>query len=215
MNDFYSTPVSISELGTSDHDMVLWKPGRRSTDIHGNVTRATVCMGPAEKASFAMGVASIRWEPLFRLNTCEEKYLYYQTIINSIMEHCFPIKTVTRHTADKPWITDLFRNLIRKRQRAYMSGNRDEYRVLRNMVNRASSKLKFEFYQKHILAISESGSRDWWKNMKKIVVLNGNSNSDLEELAKKTTDGDCAELANSMNDFFVCERSLASFGEGR
>ena len=59
------------------------------------------------------------------------------------MEHCFPIKTVTRHTADKPWITDLFRNLIRKRQRAYKSGNRDEYRVLRNMVNREFTKLKF------------------------------------------------------------------------
>ena len=48
--------------------------------------------------------------------------------------------------------------------------------------------------------------------MKKILVLNGNSNSDLEELARKTTDGDCAELANSMS---VCKRSLASFGEGR
>ena len=52
-----------------------------------------------------------------------------------------------------------------------MSGNRDEYRVLRNMVNRASSKLKFEFYQKHILATRESGSRDWWKNMKKIILI--------------------------------------------
>ena len=96
----------------------------------------------------------------------------------------------------------MFRNLIRKRQRAYKSGNRDEYRVLRNMVNRESSKLKFEFYQKHILAISESGSRDWWKNMKKIMGLNGNSNSNMEELAKKSTDGDFAELANIMNNFF-------------
>ena len=52
MNDFYSTPVSISDLGTSDHYMVLWKPCVRSTDIRGNVSRATVkCMGPAEKAS--------------------------------------------------------------------------------------------------------------------------------------------------------------------
>ena len=83
MNDFYSTPVGISELGTSYHYLVLGKPGGRSTDTRGNVTRATVkCMGPAEKASFAMSVASIRWEPLFRLNTCEQKYLYYQTIIN-------------------------------------------------------------------------------------------------------------------------------------
>ena len=35
--------------------------------------------------------------------------------------------------------------------------------------------------------------------MKKIMGLNGNSNSDLEELAKKTTDGDCAELDNNYN----------------
>ena len=132
MNGLYSTPVSITELGMSDHCMVLWKPDRGSPDIRGNVTRVTVkCMGPSEKAAFAMGVASIRWEPLFRLTTCEEKHSYYQTIVNSLMEHCFAIKTVTRHTADKPWITDLFRNLIRKRQRAYKSGNRDEYRVLR------------------------------------------------------------------------------------
>ena len=204
MNGFYSTPVSISELGSSDHCMVLWKPGRGSPYIRGIVTRVAVkCMGPSEKAAFAMGVASIRWEPLFRLTTCEEKYSCYQTIVNSLMEHCFPIKIVTRHTADKPWITDLFRNLIRKRQRANESGNRDEYRILRNMVNREYKKLKFEFYQKHILAISESGSRDWWKNMKKIMGLNGNSNSDMEELAKKTTNGDLAELANFMNDFFL------------
>ena len=71
------------------------------------------------------------------------------------------------------------------------------------MVNRESKKLKFELYQKHILAISESGSRDWWKNTKKIMGLNGNSNSDMEELAKKTTNGDLAELANFMNDFFL------------
>ena len=39
--------------------------------------------------------------------------------------------------------------------------------------------------------------------MKKIMRLNANSNSDMEELAKKTTDGDFAELANIMNDFFL------------
>ena len=193
MNGLYSTPVSISELGSSDHCMVLWKPDRGSPDIRGNVTRVAVkCMGPSEKAAFAMGVASIRWEPLFRLTTCEEKYSYYQTIVKSLMEHCFPIKIVTRHTSDKPCITDQFRNLIHKRQRAYKSGNHDEYLVLYN-------------YQKHILAISESGLHDWWKNMKKIMGLNGNSNSDMEELAKKTTDGDFAALANIMNNFFLSE----------
>ena len=119
----------------------------------------------------------------------------------SLMDKFFTNKVVTRHTADKPWVTDYFRCLIRKRQRAFMRGDKCEYKVLRNEVNRTSARLKFEFYQKHILAITESGSRDWWKNKKKIMGLNGNSKSCIEQLANKTTNDDCTELANRMNDF--------------
>ena len=84
-----------------------------------------------------------------------------------------------------------------------MSGDQCEYKALRNETNRASARLKLEFYQKQILAITESGSRDWWKNMKKIMGLNVNSNSYIEQLANKPTNGDCTELANKMNDFFL------------
>ena len=52
----------------------------------------------------------------------------------------FPYKSVTRHTADKPWVTDYFRHLIRQRQRAIMSGDLDEARRLRNLVNRTAPK---------------------------------------------------------------------------
>ena len=75
--------------------------------------------------------------------------------------------------------------------------------ALRNETNRAAARLKFEFYQKHILSITESGTRDWWKNMKKIMGLDGNSNSCIEQLANKTTNGDCTQLADKMNDFFL------------
>ena len=45
MNDFYCTPVNISEFGTSALYMVLWKPGGISPAIRHNVTRVTVkCM---------------------------------------------------------------------------------------------------------------------------------------------------------------------------
>ena len=57
----------------------------------------------------------------------------------------------------------------------------------------------FNFFQKHILAITESGSRDCWKNMKKMMGLDVNTKSCIEQLANKTTNGDCTELANKMN----------------
>ena len=47
--------------------------------------------------------------PLYRLATCEEQYAYYQTIIDTLMQMCFPTKVASRHTSDKPWITDRFK----------------------------------------------------------------------------------------------------------
>ena len=73
----------------------------------GCMTRLSVrCMGPNEKATFPIAFSAIRWEPLIRLQSCEDKYLHYQTVINKMMETCFPNKVVTRHTADKPCVTD-------------------------------------------------------------------------------------------------------------
>ena len=147
MNAYYVTSVSIAELGTSDHSMLLWKPDGIQSNESGSLTRVTVkCMGPTEKAAFAMALSLVNWDPLFRLNTCEEKYAYYHTMINNLMEMCFPCKIVTRHTADKPWITDWFINLIRNRQRVHMSGDVIQARMLRNRVNRAAVRLKCEFY---------------------------------------------------------------------
>ena len=160
-------------------------------------------MGVNEKAIFSKALSSVRWEPLFLLHTCEEKYNYYKDVVISLMDKCFTNKVVTRHTADKPWVTDYFRCLIGKRQRAFMSGDQCEYIALWNETNRASARLKLECYQKQFLAITESGSRDWWKNMNNIMGLDGNSNSCIKQLANKTTNGDCTDLANKMDDFFL------------
>ena len=96
------------------------------------------------------------------------------------MDKCFPSKTVTRHTADKPWVTDGFRSLVRKRQRAHMSGDITQERRLRNCVNRAAVRLKFDFFQSRIAAINESGSRDWWKQIKLIMGLHRNTQPDMQ-----------------------------------
>ena len=82
------------------------------------------------------------------------------------MDQCFPFKTVTRHSSDKPWVTDSFRQLIKKRQRARMSGNTTLAKQLRNKVNREAKRLRHQFYQSKIAALDESSSKDWWKQMK-------------------------------------------------
>ena len=55
-----------------------------------------------------------------------------------------------------------------------MRGDMVEARSLRNQVNRATAKLKFEFYNTRIEAMHESGGKNLWQNMKKI---NGSKNN--------------------------------------
>ena len=136
MNMVYSKPVTVAELGTSDHNMVLLKPSSKRTPDTGNMPRMHLqSMGTKEKATFELALSLIKWEPLYRLDSCNEKYVYYQTVIDKLIGLCFPSKVVTRHTGDKPWITDGYRLLIRKRQRAHTRGDIIEARSLRNQVN--------------------------------------------------------------------------------
>ena len=204
MVEVYTSPVTISELGTSDHSMVLWEPKCNKSVDTGKLIYVTVrCMGPNEKETFAKALSAIKWEALYRLETCEEQYAYYQTIIDKLMQMCFPTKMVSRHTSDKPWITDRFRSLVRKRQRAHMSGDVIQVRVLRNKVNHTASKLKHDFYQTHIASLSATGSHDWWKHMKTIMGLNTSGNACMQGVVNKIANGDYGILADRMNDFLI------------
>ena len=92
MADVYCTAVTISELGSSDHNMVLLRPidNTSSTD-KGHVIRVTKRrMGQREKEEFANALSLIRWEPLYHLTSCEDMYIYYHTIDNNAYEYVFP-----------------------------------------------------------------------------------------------------------------------------
>ena len=83
MDNVYMSPVTLSELGTSYHNMVLLKPGSRLPRSTGSVMRVTIrAMGENEKALFDRALSAVSWEPLFRLDTCEAQYAYYQTMID-------------------------------------------------------------------------------------------------------------------------------------
>ena len=68
-------------------------------------------------------------------------------------------------------------------------------KMLRNNVNRAASKLQYNFYQTQVAAMHESGSHNWWKHMKTIMGLKTNGNPCMQGLANKTTVVDFGLLA--------------------
>ena len=71
-----------------------------------------------------------------------------------------------------------------------------EARSLRNQVNRATAKLKFEFYHTRIEAMHESGTTHWLKNMKTLMGQETTDKSNVQSIASVEL------LASKMNDFF-------------
>ena len=145
MDPVYDTPVVLDTLGTSDHRMVLLEPSCDAMLDTGNIQRAVVRRFTAnEKAAFASARSHVSWERLYAMATCEEQFNFFQRTMEELTDILFPYKSVTRHIADKPWVTDYFRHLIRQRQRALMSGDIDEARRLRNLAESASTILPVE-----------------------------------------------------------------------
>ena len=144
-----------------------------------------------------------RHRTAYALASCAEQFNFCQeTMAESILTY-LTYKTVTLHTAGKPWRTDYFRQLIRPRQRARMSGDMDEARRLRNLVNRTAPQLRQQCYQSKIASLEESSSRDWWKQITDIMGASFGNANEMQGLANKSTNGDMAKLVNSMNDLFV------------
>ena len=154
-----------------------------------NPTCANLVHGAEGKNLFCWWVGR-SLEPLYQFTTCEKLFTYYQDTMNRLMNDCFQVKTVTWHSADKPWVTDSFWWLVKRHQQARMSGDQQLAKKLRNQVNREPSRLRHQFYQSKVIALEESTSKDWRKHTKSLLGLSSGWKSELINLANRCTDGD-------------------------
>ncbi len=100
----------------------------------------------------------------------------FQGIITEEIEECFPMRPVARHSTDKPWVTDGFKNLVQEIQRARLSGNTEKAKQLRNKINKMAPKLREQFYKKRVhsrQSLGQNRGRDWWKKIKSMMGLGG------------------------------------------
>ena len=105
--EFLTNPCEC--LGSSDHNIVLLRPTHGHSLEKGSPDRVTIrCMSSDNRATFSAMLSAVRWETMFRMRSCEEQFTLYKTVIDQLVCRCFPNKVVTRHSADKPWVTDGF-----------------------------------------------------------------------------------------------------------
>ena len=125
-----------AEHGRSDHNhkAVIMTPRYRTTDSGEDVTVAVRSQDPNGRALVGQAITNTDWTPLCRLERCDEMTQTFYSTVTGLIDYYLPLRTVKRHTTDKPWVTDQFRLLIRCRQNALKNGQVARYRVYSNRV---------------------------------------------------------------------------------
>ena len=211
MSRVYGCPIVFDGAVTSYRNMVLLVrscfPTLDTSIVQSIVTRR---IGNSERTMFTSALSRTRWEYMYTFHTCEEHFNFFQEPMDYLLDTRFPYKTVSRHSTDKPWITYGFRQLIRQRERARVSGDLEQATKLRNFVNRVAPQLLHHFYQSKIATLEKSSTLDWWKNVKLIMGTSPDSGSEIQGRANKYTNVDMDSLVKFMNGIFVsvCDKLL-------
>jgi len=123
------------------------------------------------------------------MDTCDEMTQAFYSTVTSLLDDHLPLMTVTRHTTDKPLVTDQFRHLIHCRQYALKNGHTVRYKTYRNRVQRMSRKLRRKYYARKMEGLRVSNPRSWWRNVKHITGQAVNTNQQLIGLARRASSG--------------------------
>jgi hypothetical protein len=112
-----------------------------------------------------------------------------------------PVRLVKRHSNDKPWVTDTFRYLIRRRQYAFRTGNMTAFRRFRNAAQRLAKQLRRVYYERCVAELRVSSPRNWWQHVKQFIGLS--APDDLRDLCGNLFHGNTGKMANGINTFFA------------
>ncbi len=168
LKDHYLNPSPMSPIGYSDHVCVLWKPKGCTAKKNNLKSKITRPLSESGINSFGTWIQSVDWHTILQDKSTQEKANVFYDMLDQAMTTCFPEKKTRGHSNDKNWITPYIKTLIRKRQKAFASGNVHEWRTLRNKVKREVEKAKQSYYTSRIRNLQKVEPRKWHSEIKKV-----------------------------------------------
>ena len=196
--DWYLEPFTIPNIVSSDHCAVSLFPLNNKPQASCDRITVTVRSNSTNgKNLLAHALFNLNWNMLEAIDDIDSKVAYFNSCVTALLDFYLPVHVEKRRADNKPWITDQFRQLIRRRQYAWTSGNRSLYNQLRNQVIRLSKRLRKQFYDKRIRGLRNCNPRDWWRETKKLTGLA--TKPELLSLINTVADGDTQLFADLIN----------------
>lgn len=199
LKSWYQPPIVLPAVGSSDHDAVLLPPAAApSRPPKRKCVTFSRSSDPNGKAMICHYLKHFNWSRLYVMNSCQDMVQYFYSVVLYLLDTYLPVVRRESFSCDKPWVTPEFRQLIKRRQRAFLSGQLSLYRQLRNRTKRTAVTLRKKYFEKKIESLHSLDPHTWWTKIKHF--LNSSNSNHLEGLQNSQPD---VSLADLINDFFV------------
>ena len=198
--DRYSQPAITCPLGASDHNAIIWSPLDHVRKINQTRKRMTRPLRESNMRDFGSCITNCDWETVFNATTAENKANEFYSILNSLIDRFFPIRTVKMHCNDRIWMTPAIKALIKQRQVAFHKQNIPLSKTIGNRVRREIKKAKRVHYNDKIQKHKASNPAEWYKQIKK---LTGSGSKTSHIHVPEVDPNDTKQIADIINSHFA------------
>ena len=126
LHNHYDTPQIFPPFGLSDHNTISVSPLVRKPGTTSDKFVLKRDLQPSRKAEMGRYLCSLDWPLLLNsLETCYELLCVFEQVIHTGLDLLMPVRKVRMNTRDAPWMTQHLKDLIRKRQQAFLNKGAD------------------------------------------------------------------------------------------
>ena len=109
VSKFYNVPDVVPPVGFSDHNSILLTLLNHCKNSR--TVRFIRDAHPANRRLIAEIVSHINWSPMYHMNSCNDQFQYFSSVVNDIIEKYLPLKRMKVDSSDKPWISSEIKDL--------------------------------------------------------------------------------------------------------
>lgn len=119
--ELFQTPFPYQALIKTDHMGVILPPGKKLRPVRRKHTFRD--FREHRKIKFESMIQTCDWTPVLNAPDVDSVTNTLNESLLSLMNKCFPVRTVTLSLRDPPWMTPLVKYMLKKESRANASGN--------------------------------------------------------------------------------------------
>ena len=147
-------------------------------------------------------LTAVHFKVISTVESCEDKVFLFEQIINTGLDLLVPIRPRKIHPTEPSWISSTLKEMIQRRQRALYNNTIEDFRCLRNKVNRERKQCRAEYFKTNVGHLKHCKPSAWWSEVKKLSDSTPSSTTRADitkSLQHVPGPTDTISLANSIN----------------